>query len=161
MPALLICNLNINLLDRPSSLATLAEFFLAGFTLIVLSISSCSWSTSLKSVKYNSSTTLQRAAYLSNHNMSKCKIHPILKHRCYSSLDISRIPVKLRLVTGTYVLQTKRIKYYRNETDPTIALISDSKASLSDCSCLHWRMKCSTFSSAALHSRHVGSVSFL
>jgi hypothetical protein len=43
---LLICNLNINLLDRPSSLATLAEFFLVGFTLIVLSISSCSWSTS-------------------------------------------------------------------------------------------------------------------
>jgi hypothetical protein len=34
--------------------------------------------------------------YLSNHNLSKCKIHPILKHRCYSSLDISRIPVKLR-----------------------------------------------------------------
>ena len=52
--------------------------------------------------------------YLSNHNLNKCKIHPILKHRCYSSLDISRIPVKLRPVTGTYVLQTKRIKYYRN-----------------------------------------------
>ena len=34
--------------------------------------------------------------YLSNHNLSKCKIHPILKHRCYSSLDISRIAVKLR-----------------------------------------------------------------
>ena len=60
--------------------------------------------------------------YLSNHNLSKCKIHPILKHRCYSSLDISRIPVKLRLVTGKYVLQTKRIKYYRNETDPTCLL---------------------------------------
>jgi hypothetical protein len=57
--------------------------------------------------------------YLSNHNLSKCKIHPILKHRCYSSLDISRIPLKLRPVTGTYVLQTKRIKYYRNETDST------------------------------------------
>ena len=41
---LLICNLNIILLDRPSSLATLADFFLVGFTLIVLSISSCSWS---------------------------------------------------------------------------------------------------------------------
>ena len=49
-------------------------------------------------------------------------MHPILKHRCYSSLDISRIPVKLRLVTGTYVLQIKRIKYYRNETDPTFLL---------------------------------------
>jgi hypothetical protein len=47
--------------------------------------------------------------YLSNHNLSKCKIHPLFKHRCYSSLDISRILVKLRLVIGTYVLQTKRI----------------------------------------------------
>jgi hypothetical protein len=50
------------------------------------------------------------------------RIPPILKHKCYSSLDISRIPVKLRLVTGTYVLQTKCIKYYRNETDPTCLL---------------------------------------
>jgi hypothetical protein len=50
---LLICNLNINLLDRPSSLATLAEFFLVCFTLVVLSISSCSWSSSLKSVKFS------------------------------------------------------------------------------------------------------------
>jgi hypothetical protein len=63
--------------------------------------------------------------YLSNHNMSKCKAHPILKHRCYSSLDISRIPVKLRLVTVTYVLQTKRIKYYINETDPTCLLCGE------------------------------------
>jgi hypothetical protein len=106
----------INLLDRPSSLATLAEFFLVGFTLIVLSISSCSWSTSLKTVKFGQ--LYKGLQYLSNHNLSKCKIHPILKHIYYSSLDISRIPVKLRLVTGTYVLQTKRIKYYRNKTDP-------------------------------------------
>jgi hypothetical protein len=96
------------------SLATLAEFFLVGFTLIVLSISSCSWSSSLKSVKFSLFWN------------SLCKIHPILKHRCYSSLDISRIPVKLRLVTGTYVLQTKRIKYYRNETDDFLIGLSRS-----------------------------------
>ena len=94
---LLICNLNINLLDRPSSLAMLAEFFLVGFTLIVLSISSCSWS-------------------------------------------------KFSLFWNSFC---------------HIALISDSKATLSDCSFSHWRMKCSTFSSAAPHSRHVGSLSFL
>jgi hypothetical protein len=102
---------------------------------------SCSWSTSLKSVKFSlfwnsfchialisdSKATLSDCSfshwrmkcstfssavwctqlttlaqlykglqYLSNHNLSKCKIHPILKHRCYSSLDISRIPVKSR-----------------------------------------------------------------
>jgi hypothetical protein len=36
-----------------------------------------------------------RLQYLSNHNLSKCKIHPILKHRCYSSLDISRVVLEL------------------------------------------------------------------
>ena len=75
--------------------------------------------------------------YLSNHNLSKCKIRPILKHRCYSSLDISRIPVKLRLVTGTYVLQTKRIKYYRNETDPTCLLCGAADENV-----LHFILQC-------------------
>ena len=75
--------------------------------------------------------------YLSNHNLSKCKIHPILKHRCYSSLDISRIPVKLRFVTGTYVLQTKRIKYYRNETDPTCLLCGAADENV-----LHFILQC-------------------
>ena len=75
--------------------------------------------------------------YLSNHNLSKCKIHPILKHRYYSSLDISRIPVKLRLVTGTYVLQIKRIKYYRNETDPTCLLWGAAEENV-----LHFNLQC-------------------
>jgi hypothetical protein len=75
--------------------------------------------------------------YLSNHNLSKCKIHPILKHRCYSSLDISRIPVKLRPVTGTYVLQTKRIKYYRNESDPTCLLCGAAEENV-----LHFILQC-------------------
>jgi hypothetical protein len=75
--------------------------------------------------------------YLSNHNLSKCKIHLILKHRCYSSLDISRIPVKLRLVTVIYVLQTKRIKYYRNETDPTCLLCGAAEGNV-----LHFILQC-------------------
>jgi hypothetical protein len=75
--------------------------------------------------------------YRSNHNLSKYKIHPILKHRCYSSLDISGIPVKLRLVTGTYVLQTKRIKYYRNETDPICLLCGAAEENV-----LHFILQC-------------------
>jgi hypothetical protein len=75
--------------------------------------------------------------YLTNHNKSKSKIHPILKHRCYSSLDISRIPVKLRLVTGTYVLQAKRIKYYRNETDPACLLCGAAEENI-----LHFILQC-------------------
>ena len=60
-----------------------------------------------------------------------------MKHRCYSSLDISRIPVKLKLVTGTYVLQTKDIKYYRNETDPTCLLCGAAEENV-----LHFILQC-------------------
>ena len=84
----------------------------------------------------NSAQLYKGLQYLSNHTLSKCKIHPILKHRCYSSLD-SRIPVKLRLVTGTYVLQTKRIKYYRNETDPTCLLCGAAEENV-----LHFILQC-------------------
>jgi hypothetical protein len=65
-----------------------------------------------------------------------------LKHRCYSSLDISRIPVKLRLVTGTYVLQTKRIKYYRNITDPTCLLCGAAEENV-----LHFILQCENLQS--------------
>jgi hypothetical protein len=60
-----------------------------------------------------------------------------LKHRCYSLLDISRIAVKLRLISGTYVLQTKRIKYYRNEIDPTCLLCGAAEENV-----LHFILQC-------------------
>ena len=60
-----------------------------------------------------------------------------MKHRCYSSLNISWIPVKLRLVIGTYVLQTKRIKYYRNETEPTCLLCGAAEENV-----LHFILQC-------------------
>ena len=64
-------------------------------------------------------------------------MHPILKHRCYSSLDMSRIPAKLRLVTGTYVLQTTHIKYHRNEIDPTCLLCGAAEENV-----LHFILQC-------------------
>ena len=67
----------------------------------------------------NMSTMYSGLTFLSHKSLAKCKTHPIIQHKCYSTLDIGRVPVKLRLLTGTYVLQTKRIKYYRNEDDPT------------------------------------------
>jgi hypothetical protein len=45
--------------------------------------------------------------------------------------------VKLRLVTGTYVLQTKRIKYYRDETDPTCLLCRAAEENV-----LHFILQC-------------------
>jgi hypothetical protein len=42
-------------------------------------------------------------------------IHPLLKIKCSSSIEISRIPPKLKMLTGTYILQTIRTKMYADE----------------------------------------------
>jgi hypothetical protein len=38
-----------------------------------------------------------------------------LKVKCSSSIEISRIPPKLKMLTGTYILQTIRTKMYGDE----------------------------------------------
>ena len=42
--------------------------------------------------------------YLSKENIRKGNLHPILKHKVQSILDITRILMRLRIVTGTYIL---------------------------------------------------------
>jgi len=68
--------------------------------------------------------------FLSSKNTYKGNVHPILKHKYYSALHIDRIPIKLRIVTGTYVLQTKRIKFYRDESDPTCLLCGNAEETI-------------------------------
>ncbi|CAG2186740.1 unnamed protein product [Mytilus edulis] len=75
--------------------------------------------------------------YLSSQNLIKGKLHPILQHKSHSALDNSRIPTRLRLITGTYVLQTKRIQFYRQETDPTCLLCGLHEETLE-----HFVMQC-------------------
>ena len=60
--------------------------------------------------------------YLSYENFSSGKTHPIFKIDCHSPLDIARLPVKLKLLTGSYILQSKRIKMYKSESDPRCLL---------------------------------------
>ena len=68
--------------------------------------------------------------FLNSKSIYKGNIHPILKHKYYSALIIDRIPIKLRIVTGTYVLQTKRIKFYRDEFDPTCLLCGNAEETI-------------------------------
>ena len=53
--------------------------------------------------------------YLSCANLEKGKLHPILKINCKSKGDLHRLPIKLKLLTGAYILQSNRIKMYKNE----------------------------------------------
>jgi hypothetical protein len=69
------------------------------------------WSKSItESISYYKS--LQ---YLSCENLEKGKLHPILKINCKSKVDLHRLPIKLKLLTGAYILQSNRIKMYKNE----------------------------------------------
>jgi hypothetical protein len=68
--------------------------------------------------------------FLNRKDIYKGNVHPILIHKYYSALSIDRIPIKLRIVTGTYVLQTKRIKFYRDESDPTCLLCGNAEETI-------------------------------
>jgi hypothetical protein len=68
--------------------------------------------------------------FLNSKSIYKGNVHPILKNKYYPALIIDRIPIKLRIVTGTYVLQTKRIKFYRDESDPTCLLCGNAEETI-------------------------------
>ncbi|MCG7875776.1 MAG: reverse transcriptase domain-containing protein [Candidatus Thiodiazotropha endolucinida] len=50
------------------------------------------------------------------------KCHPAVKPYSYSDRDIYRIPVKNKILTGTYILQSNRAKFNQNEVNPTCQL---------------------------------------
>jgi hypothetical protein len=56
--------------------------------------------------------------FLTVENLKTGMIHPLFKISCHSAVDAARLPIKLKLLTGTYFLQSKRIRMYKNETDP-------------------------------------------
>jgi hypothetical protein len=53
--------------------------------------------------------------YLNSADYRTGNIHPLLKVKCSSSIEISRIPPTLKIITGTYILQTIRTKIYGDE----------------------------------------------
>ena len=56
-----------------------------------------------------------RLKYLNSADYRPGNIHPLLKIKCSSSIEISGIPPKLKMLTGTYILQTIRTKMYADE----------------------------------------------
>ena len=45
-------------------------------------------------------------------NLETGKIHPLFKINCHSAIDTARLPIKLKMLTGIYILQNKRIRMY-------------------------------------------------
>ena len=55
-------------------------------------------------------------------------IHNIGCHRCAS--DVPRVHTKLKLVTGTYILQVNRVRFNQNEIDATCQICHQAEETL-------------------------------
>ena len=60
--------------------------------------------------------------YLNKQEYTPGKIHPVLGITLISVREITRLPVQLKLVTGSYLFQTTRSAFNQNEIDPTCLL---------------------------------------
>ena len=68
-------------------------------------------------------------------NLGKC--HPAIKPYQKSIRDVNRIPVKSKILTGTYILQTTRVKFNQNEVNPTCQICKIEDETLE-----HFLLKC-------------------
>lgn len=68
--------------------------------------------------------------FITTNNLELGKPHPLLKTNCHSGRDNARLTVKLKLLTGSYILQSKRIKMYKNEIDPTCLLCKNEEETI-------------------------------
>ena len=68
------------------------------------------------------------------------KCHPLLINLSGGIHDASRISVRLRIATGTYILQRNRASYSQFETDATYNLCGDADETLS-----HFLLECKAF----------------
>ena len=58
------------------------------------------------------------------------KRHPAVKPCLKSDRDIPRIPVKNKVLTGTYILQANRVKFNQNEVNPVCQLCKEDDETL-------------------------------
>jgi hypothetical protein len=65
------------------------------------------------------STYFKSLGYLNASNYSNGKAHAALASVQTSARDNARLPVKLRLLTGTYYLQSNKAAFNQNRIDPT------------------------------------------
>ena len=60
--------------------------------------------------------------YLNKQDFTPGKIHPVLRIPLVSVREITRVPVKVKLLTGSYLFQSTRAAFNQNDIDPTCLL---------------------------------------
>ncbi|CAG2232446.1 unnamed protein product [Mytilus edulis] len=69
--------------------------------------------------------------YIPTSSFKVGKIHPLALANSANQRDINRIPIRIKIATGTYILQTNRAAYNQNNVDPTCKLCDQAEESLS------------------------------
>ena len=80
--------------------------------------------------------------YLNIQEYTPGKIHPVLRIPSSSVREITRVPVKLKLLTGSYLFQSTRSAFNQNEISPTCLLCGYESEDLP-----HFIFRCETLDS--------------
>ena len=82
-------------------------------------------------------------------------LHPLLKVNVQSSRNVVRLPSKLRLMCGSYTLQTNRQKFNKSQVDPTCLLCQRDNETLD-----YYILNCSALDSVRLPIINQISISY-
>ena len=78
--------------------------------------------------------------YLVVGNYACGRIHHLLKS-CKNAREVHRVHTKLKIATGTYILQTKRASFNQNEVDPTCMMCRNGDETMQ-----HFLLQCPVLS---------------
>ena len=88
------------------------------------------------------STLYSSLKYLHTEDYSYGQRHPVIQ-TIGNAREIPRISRKLKLVTGTYILQSNRAAFNQNAIDPTCLLCKNGEETIK-----HFLLSCTALSSA-------------
>ena len=64
--------------------------------------------------------------FMDNH-LTFGKVHPLAKSTTYNIRDIAKIPIRLKIVTGNYILQSDKAAFSKKSTSPICLLCKKSE----------------------------------
>jgi hypothetical protein len=128
------CNLEVNLITHLGVIA----LFSSPIHYVQNHLSKAKWKSLITSAiyKYWSDRINEEIKYYStlkylSPTYEIGKIHPLAKSNTVNQKDINRIPTRLKLATGNYMLQTMRAAYNQNPIDPTCKLCNQAEETVS------------------------------
>ena len=63
-------------------------------------------------------TKLYKSLKFMDNHLTFGKVHPLAKSTTYNIRDIARIPIRLKIATGNYILQSDKATFSKKSTSP-------------------------------------------